>query len=167
MSINLLTKLIAGKIRIMEIYNSGYKMKMNKRNKYYQFSILLITIFIYSSCARQMVIPFTSDSNADAQIFIKPIKPTSRTLITINDILIVNKKFIKSVTINHLPSGTYTINYASDVNTRIAKIDSTMTIVVEDHKEISKIIDVPSYSSWYYISNVLVGLLIIVPFLFI
>ena len=124
-------------------------------------------LLICSSCARQLIIPYTSDSNANAQIFLKPIKPTSRTLITINDSLIVNKKFIKSVTIDHLPSGIYTINYASDVNTTVAKIDTTMTIVVEDHKNISKIIDVPPYNSWYYIANVLIGLLLIVPFLFI
>jgi len=140
---------------------------MNKRNKYLQFGILLITLLICSSCARQLVIPYTTDSNVGAQIFLKPIKPTNRTFITINDSLIVNKKFIKSVTIDNLPPGIYNINYASDVNTMVAKLDTTMTIVVEGHKEISKIIDVPSYNSWYYISNLLIGLLLIVPFLFI
>ena len=140
---------------------------MNKRNKYLHFGILLITLLICSSCGRQLVIPYTSDSNVDAQIFLKPIKPTNRTFITINDSLIVNKKFVKSVTIDHLPPGVYNINYASDVNTMVAKIDTTMTIVVEDHMEISKIIDVPPYNSWYYISNVVIGLLLIVPFLII
>jgi hypothetical protein len=140
---------------------------MNKRNKYYQFSILLTILLICSSCGRQLVIPYTSDSNVDTQIFLKPIKPTGRTLITINDSVIVNKKFIKSVTIDHLPSGVYTINYASDVNTMVAKIDTTMTIVVEDHKETSIIIDVPPYNSWYYISNALIGLLLLVPSTFI
>lgn len=140
---------------------------MNKRNKYYQCRILLIILLICSSCGRQLVIPYISESNGSTQIFLKPIKPTSKTFITINDSLIVNKKFIKSVTIDHLPSGIYTINYASDVNTMVAKIDTTMTIVVEDHKETSISIDVPSYSSWHYISNVLIGLLAIVPFLFI
>ena len=125
-----------------------------------------MTLMICSSCARQLVIPYKSDSNANAQIFLKPIKPTSRTFITINDSLIVNKKFIKSVTIDHLPYGTYTINYASDVNTLVTKIDTTMTIVVEDQKNISKIIDVPPYNCWYYISNIMVGLLLLVPLLF-
>ena len=122
---------------------------------------------ICNACGRQLVIPYTSDSNVDAQIFLKPIKATNKTFISINDSLIVNKKFIKSLTIDHLPPGVYTINYASDVNTMVAKLDTTMTIVVEDHMEISKIIDVPRYNSWYYISNVVIGLLLIVPFLFI
>jgi hypothetical protein len=141
--------------------------KMNKGNLYYQFSILWIILLICSSCGRQLVIPYTSDSFAGAQIILKPNKPTSRTLITINDSLIVNKKFIKSVTIDHLPYGVYTINYTSDVNTMVAKLDTTMTIVVEDRKETPIIIDVPPHNSWYYISNTLVGLLLFVPFLFI
>lgn len=140
---------------------------MNERIKYYQLSILLIILLMCSSCARQVVIPYTSDSDASAQIFLKPIKPTNRTYVTLNDSLIVNKKFIKSITIDNVPSGTYTINYASDVNTMVAKLDTTITIVVEDHKEISKIIDVPSYNKWYYISNILIGLVLIIPFLFI
>jgi hypothetical protein len=152
---------------LWKIIKYEMRSKMNKRNKYYQFSILLTILLICSSCGRQLVIPYTSDSNVDTQIFLKPIKPTGRTLITINDSVIVNKKFIKSVTIDHLPSGVYTINYASDVNTMVAKIDTTMTIVVEDHKETSIIIDVPPYNSWYYISNALIGLLLIVPLTFI
>ena len=140
---------------------------MSIRIKYYQFSILLIVAFMFISCARQLVIPYTSDSNAGAQIFLKPIRPTSKTFITINDSLIVNKKFIKSITIDHLPHGTYTINYASDVNTVVAKLDTTMTIVVADQKGISKIIDVPPYNTWYYISNILIGLVLIIPWFFI
>jgi len=140
---------------------------MNNRNKYYQFSILLIILLMCCACGRQLVIPYTSDSNLDAQIILKPIKPTNRTFITINDSLIVNKKFIKSVKIDQLSPGVYTINYASDVNTMVSKLDTTMTIIVKDHKEISKIIDVPRYNSWYYISNALIGLLLIVPFIFI
>lgn len=140
---------------------------MSKRNIFYLFSILVFTVLIYGSCARQVVIPYASDSEASAQIFLKPIKPTNRTYVTLNDSLIVNKKFIKSITINNVPSGIYTLNYASDVNTMVAKLDTTMTIVVQDHKEISKIIDVPRYNSWYYISNILIGLILIIPFLFI
>ena len=140
---------------------------MNKRTKYCQISILLIILLIGSSCARKVVIPYTSDSKASAQIFLKPIKPTNRTYVTLNDSLIVNKKFIRSITIENLPSGTYTLNYASDVNTMVAKLDTTMTIVVEDYKEVSKIIDVPPYTSWYYIYNILIGLAVLLPFLII
>ena len=140
---------------------------MKKRNKYYQFRILLIILWICSSCGRQLVIPYTSDSTLDAQIILKPIKPTNRTLISINDSLIVNKKFIKSITIDHLPSGIYTINYASDVNTMVTKLDTTMTIVVVDQKQTSIIIDVPPYNAWHYILNILISLLLIVPFTFI
>lgn len=140
---------------------------MRKIPTYHKYIILLISLILCSSCARQLVIPYTSDSNADAQIVLNPIKPTEKTFITINDSLIVNKKFIKSVTIDHLPYGIYTINYASDVKTKVAKIDTTMTIVVEGQKNITKIIDVPPNNSWYYISNLLIGLLLLVPLLFI
>ena len=140
---------------------------MKKIYTYCELIILLITLFICSSCARELVIPYTSDSNADAQIVLNPIKPTEKTFITINDSLIVNKKFIKSVIIDHLPPGVYTINYASEVKTKVAKIDTTMTIVIEGQTHTTKIIDVPANNSWYYISNILIGLLLIVPFLFV
>jgi len=140
---------------------------MTKTQNNISISFLIITLVLCVSCGRQLVIPYSSESNSNASIFIKPIKPTNKTFITINDSLIVNKKLIKSVRIDHLPAGIYTINYSSDVNTMVARIDSTMTIVVEDHKEISKIIDVPPYSSWYYISQILAGLLLLLPFLFI
>ncbi|MCP4884440.1 MAG: hypothetical protein GY908_11680 [Flavobacteriales bacterium] len=88
-------------------------------------------------------------------------------MVTTNDSLIVNKKFIKSIAIDHLPSGIYTINYISDVNTTVARLDTTMTITLENRKEISKIIDVPAYNSWYYISNILIGLLLLLPIVFV
>lgn len=140
---------------------------MNERQKNINIGILITTLVLCVSCARQLVIPYSSDSNSNASLFLKPIKPTNKTFITINDSLIVNKKFVKSVRIDHLLPGTYIINYSSDVNTVVARIDSTMTIVIEDHQEIAKIIDVPPYSSWYYISHILAGLLLIIPFLFI
>ena len=142
------------------------RSKMNKTQNYISIRFLIITLVLCVSCGRQLVIPYSSESNSNASIFIKPIKPTNKTFITINDSLIVNKKLIKSVRIDHIPPGTYTINYSSDVNTVIARIDSTMTIVIEDHQEIAKIIDVPPYSSWYYISNILIGLLLIAPLVF-
>ena len=138
---------------------------MGNKNKYGHFNILLLFLLICSSCAQQLVIPYSSDANVNGQIFLKPIKPTTKTFIRLNDSLIVDKKFIKSITIEHVPDGQYVINYVSNVKTYTRELDTTMTIVVNDQKNIAKEIDVPPHNSWYYISNILVGLVLILPFI--
>jgi uncharacterized protein YcfL len=80
----------------------------------YQLLILISGLLIFSSCSKHIYVNYQTESANTGKVVLKPSKPTERTFVTINDNLIVDKKNVKSVTINNVPDGDFNIHYTSD-----------------------------------------------------
>ncbi len=119
--------------------------------KKFQLLMLLFGLMFFGSCAKQIYVNYQTESVNTGEIVLKPTKKTSRTYVTINDNLIVDKKNVKSVTIRNVPEGKYDINYTSDNSWYKDKLDFKDSVKVEKGSKKAKLIEVPPYSTGYWI----------------
>jgi len=117
------------------------------------FIIAFGLTLLFSSCAKSLYVNYQTDSTNTGTIVLKPTKPTIKTFVTINDNLIIEKKRVKSVTINNIPNGKYNIHYTSDNRWYKEKLDTAESIKMESGKTITKLVEVPPYSNGYYVYN--------------
>lgn len=117
-------------------------------------------IMFLSSCAQDIFVSYQGESENTGRIIIKPSAPTYSTYVTIGDSLIVDKKYIKSLTINNVPEGMYKIHYVSYFNGYNDKLDVILPVVMHDEREITNLVAVPPLSSGYWIHS---GAFIIIP----
>ena len=117
--------------------------------------IILFFVMLLNSCAKNIYITYQAEGANTGIVILKPAKPTSRTFVTINDNLLIDKKSIKSVTVKNVPAGEYSIHYSSDNSWYKDKMDVQINTEIEPGKEVTKIIEVPPYSTgyWIYISG--------------
>jgi uncharacterized protein YcfL len=127
--------------------------------KKYQLLILISGLLIFSSCSKHIYVNYQTDSANTGKVVLKPSKSTERTFVTINDNLIVDKKNVKSVTINNVPDGDFNIHYTSDNIWYKDKLDVQIPLKMENGKEMTKLVGVPPYSTDYWIyMGVMAGL---------
>tara|TARA_B110000971_G_C19615269_1_gene322222 strand:+ start:65 stop:472 length:408 start_codon:yes stop_codon:yes gene_type:complete len=116
-----------------------------------QILFLMSGLLIFSSCSKHIYVNYQTESANTGKVVLKPSKPTDKTYVTINDNLIVDRKNVKSVTINNVPNGDYNIHYTSDNSWYKDKLDAKIPLKMENGKETTKLVEVPPYSTGYWI----------------
>ncbi|MDQ3290146.1 MAG: hypothetical protein M3Q05_02530, partial [Bacteroidota bacterium] len=121
----------------------------------FRILILIVATITVSSCSRNIHLNYQLDPANTGKIIIKSSKPTEKTMVTLNDYLIVKKKKVKSVTIHNVPNGSYTMHYVSGNKWYKEKLDAQIPIVIENGKEVTKLVEVPAYKKgyWYYMAG--------------
>lgn len=113
--------------------------------------MIAIALIGFTSCSKHLYVSYQAESSNTGQIVLKPSKPTSRTFVTVNDNLMVDKKNVKSVTISNVPEGEFEVHYTSDNGWYKNKLDQKIPIEMKDGKQITKLIEVPPYSTGYWV----------------
>ena len=88
---------------------------------------------------------------------------TDRTMVTINDQLVVDGKFAKSVTILNVPNGDHVIHYTADNSFYNTPLKAEFPIKMEKGKSMTKLVEVPPYNTGYW---VLITGALILPWMF-
>jgi uncharacterized protein YcfL len=124
--------------------------------KKYQLLILTSGLLIFSSCSKHIYVNYQTESTNTGKVVLKPSNPTERTFVTINDNLIVDKKNVKSITINNVPNGDFNIHYTSYNSWYKDKLDVQIPLKMENEKKMTKLVQVPPYSTgyWIYVSGI-------------
>jgi len=123
--------------------------------------IFILYCTLLSSCAQDLYIKYQSETTNPGKIVIQPEKPTERTFVTIDDSLIVDKKLVRSLTIDNIPEGTHSIHYSTEFRGYKEQIDSMMSVHISNQEEITKSLKAPRQKagSWIWPSIVfLIGL---------
>jgi hypothetical protein len=122
------------------------------------FLTLAIGLLFFTSCSKHIYVNYQTETANTGKVVLKPSKPTEKTYVTINDNLIVDKKNVKSVTINNVPSGDYVIHYTSENGWYKEKLNAEIPVKMENSREITKLVEVPPYSAgyWVYITGMAV-----------
>ncbi len=115
------------------------------------FLALTFGLLFFTSCAKHIYVDYQNETANTGKVVIKPSKPTQRTYMTINDSLVVNKKFVKSVTLKNVPVGAYVVNYTSENVWYKDKLNAEIPLTMESEREITKLVEVPPYSTGYWI----------------
>lgn len=115
---------------------------------------LLFVSFIgilFSSCALDYYYSYQSDKNITGKAVIIPTMATSYTYVMLNDSLILSKKYVKSLTLENLPDGEYTLQYTSYNPAFKEKLDKSLFLKIENGVSTTSLVAVPPYSSGYWI----------------
>jgi hypothetical protein len=131
-------------------------MGINKLAGYRISAFLLpfFATFMLSSCMKHITVTYQAEKSNTGTLVLKPNKPTAGTYVTINDNLIVNNKGAKSIIINNLPSGEYSIHYTSENMWYKEKMDARIPLKMDAGREITKLVEVPPYSTGYWIYTI-------------
>jgi hypothetical protein len=114
-----------------------------------------------SSCMKHVTVTYQAESANTGTIVLKPNKPTASTYVTMNDNLIVDKKGVKSITIKNVPNGDYAVHYTSENMWYKDKLDAQIPVKMEAGRNITKLVEVPPYSTGYWIYTIGLPLVLI------
>ena len=115
------------------------------------FLALAFGLLFFTSCAKHIYVDYQNESANTGKLVLKPSKPTQRTYVTINDSLVVDKKFAKSIILNNVPQGAHVVNYTSENGWYKEKLNAEIPLKMESGREITKLVEVPPYSTGYWI----------------
>ncbi|QNF32191.1 hypothetical protein HUW51_05410 [Adhaeribacter swui] len=123
--------------------------------KKFKFLIFVAAVITTSSCSRNLHLNYQLEAANTGSIILKPGRPTEKTMVTLNNQVIVNNKNVKSLTIHHVPTGNYTFHYVSGTKWYKNKLDVQLPVQMEAGKEVTKIVEVPPYKNgyWYYLAG--------------
>lgn len=116
---------------------------------------------LFTSCAKSIYVNYQEETTNTGVLVIQPNRSTAKTYVTIDDSLIVEKKIIKKLTIRNIPEGVHLVNYVSENSALKEPLRANINIEVEAGKVKTKLVEVPPYSTGYYISMTLYTLLMI------
>lgn len=124
-----------------------------------KITLLMIgmSILLFSSCAKHIYVSYPSNEQKTGKVVLKPNTQTVGTFVTVNDVLLVDKKNVKSVTIVNLPIGENTINFSSDSRSYKEPLNEKIKVEIIEDKEITKIVQVPPMSNGYLIYLSVIG----------
>ena len=120
-------------------------------------------MFLLSGCAQMIHIPYQSISEFTGTIHLKPTIPTSKTLVTVNEELIVDNAYVKSVTITGLPPGEHDIYYTSNSTYYKEKVEGKFSIKIPEDNGKTKIIQIPGYNNGYWALVAILAIALFIP----
>lgn len=115
------------------------------------FLALAFVLLFFTSCAKHIYVDYQNEATNTGKVILKPSKPTQRTYVTINDSLVVDKKFAKSVTLVNVPEGDYVVNFTSENGWYKEKLNAELPVSMESGREKTKLIEVPPYGTGYWV----------------
>jgi len=93
---------------------------------------------------------YKSNATETGKIVLVPDRVVPKTTVTINDSLIVYKKFVKTVTINNVPVGYHDIHFVSDSRWYKKNLDFSSKNRVDKDKTKTMLIGVSPYSNGFW-----------------
>lgn len=112
--------------------------------------MMTLSLF-FSSCALNYFYTYQPDKAKTGKAVFIPSGSTSRTYVTLNDSLIIENKLLKSLTLENLPDGEYSMHYTSLNYGYKEKLDKTYLFKIENGTKKVELIAVPPMSSGYWI----------------
>ena len=119
--------------------------------KNFYLSFLAAAFLFFTSCAKDLTVTYQMESANTGKVVLKPSTSTDRTMVTINDQLVVDGKFVKSVTILNVPNGDHVIHYMADNSFYKTPLKADFPIKMENGKSMTKLVEVPPYSTGYWV----------------
>ncbi len=120
--------------------------------------LILLSIVLLSSCAQTITVNYSMEPENNSTLVLQPVKAVNGTYVTINDQMIVNKKYVKKVIIKKLPEGEHTVNMSSESWYYKTPMDYKETVTVKNGQETTKLVTVPPYSNGYWAYVILMPL---------
>lgn len=111
--------------------------------------LLVIVCLIFCSCSR-VTVNYGSPSPNSGNIVIKTTSLVYVNL-TVNDSLMVNERFVRSITIKNIPQGLNTIHYSANSKNLKNAMDRELKVNVEKGKTNTQLLTVPPKSTGYWV----------------
>ena len=119
--------------------------------KNFHLGFLAASFLLFTSCAKDLTVTYQMESANTGKVVLKPSTSTDRTMVTINDQLLVDGKFAKSVTILNVPNGDHVIHYTADNSFYKTPLKAEFPIKMENGKSMTKLVEVPPYNTGYWV----------------
>jgi len=119
-------------------------------------TLLLFISIIFSSCAQHLFVDYSEFENLKGRqtetgtLSLIPSRATEKTSITIDDKLIVFKKYTKSVTVANIPEGSYNVLYTGGGGNLKNDMNEQLNVNIVGKNKTTKLLVVPQYSSGYW-----------------
>ena len=115
------------------------------------YILIAMVAVLFSSCAKNLSVNFQTNSENTGSIVIALTAPLKGSVLTVDDKLLVDKEFVKKITIKNVPVGDHDVNFSSDSWQYQTNVNEKFKIKTEKEKESAKIVTRPPYSTGYYV----------------
>jgi PBP1b-binding outer membrane lipoprotein LpoB len=122
-----------------------------------KLSSLFLVALMMSSCARNIVVNYSDDTNNTGTLTIQPSRPTGRTFLTVNDNVLVEKKAVRKITVQNLPEGKHRIHLICDSSRFKDKMDEQREVVITKGQVNTQLLETPPYSTGFWVSYGLIN----------
>lgn len=131
------------------------------------FAFFACSMLLFTSCAKHIIVNFQANPENTGKIVIAPTASINGAVLTIDDQLLVDKKFVKKITVNNVPIGEHRVKFSADSWEYKDKIDENVAINVQKDKEFAKIVTRPPYSTGRYVLSGISILAIVISTIFV
>ena len=116
-------------------------------------ALLLLIPFLFTSCVKpiSLMVNYSEDPNAKGTVTIVPSRPIASTSLTMNGKLLVEHKYVKKITAQNVPDGTYSYHLTGDNSKLKEKIDTKSECYVQNGEAESILVETPPISNGYWI----------------
>ena len=115
------------------------------------FIILFVLAVGLSSCALNYTYTYQPNPTVTGKAVFLPTIATQNTSVTLNDSLILERKYVKSLTLENLPEGDYFLHYSSYDQSYKDKLDEKYFFKIENGTKKVQIVAVPPSSTGFWI----------------
>ena len=124
-----------------------------RKNLSFKVLFVITTVVVLNSCGLHYTYTYHPDASKTGKILLKPTKSTNETTFRLNDSIIFSEKRVKSVTIENLPDGNYSVQYTGLNYLYSQKTDTTYQIEIKNGNPVSDTITITPAKKIYRIAG--------------
>lgn len=115
-------------------------------------AIILLLPILFGSCAKSLVVNFSEDAAATGTLHLLPSKQLSEVSLTMDGKMLVEREWIKKITVKNIPPGLHNYHLTCDNGKYKDKVDTRQEFMATGEEK-TELIEVPPYSSGFWINT--------------
>jgi hypothetical protein len=151
-------------VKTRKVLQEEIKMK-NVKHELTFICALFVFASLLTGCASNVYIKYSglSETQEYGSVVVKLSEPMQKVNVTLDDNIVVEDKHTKRVQIDQVPVGKRSVNVIAEGSNRKEALNKTLDVVVEPNQTKMLLLDVPSYSTGYYVYLAVAAVVAAVP----
>ena len=126
----------------------------------FSFLSVLVLLLTATSCGKHLTVSYSDNPSYTGTLHLLPARPLNKACLVVNEKLLVDRKFIRKITVTNLPAAMNGFHLTCDNFNLREKVDQSLTFKMEQNQEITRLIEVPPLADgpWIYSGLSFLGL---------
>ncbi len=114
--------------------------------------LFLLLPILFGACAKSLVVNFSEDASATGTLHLLPSKQLSEVSLTVDGKLLVEREWVKKITVKNIPAGDHNYHLTCDNGKYKDKVDTQRHFQTKGDEK-TELIEVPPYSTGFWLNT--------------